>query len=145
GARCKCLRAAEPLGETIPIPVAALLGERVGESEAFALADRLSDHAPEVRAQLVRAALVGIVAGQALVEDLLALRQVGLGEIAFDRLLSRCCALTFLSYAGNRKAHFLGAFRVKDLTCNNGRSERDNARKQYPAGNGVEAVVHAFP
>src|SRR6185312_16062459 len=47
-----------------------------GKSKAPALANRRTEHAPQVRAHLVRAALVGIVAGHALVESLLALRSV---------------------------------------------------------------------
>ena len=56
------------------------------KAKPVALADRLADHAPQVRAERVGAALVGIVAGGALLEDLLALGRIGAGEIEFDRL-----------------------------------------------------------
>ena len=54
-----------------------------------ALADRLTEHAPQIRAERVGAALVGVVAGGAFLEDLLALGRVGLGKVEFDRLLGR--------------------------------------------------------
>ena len=59
--------------QIVPVPGAADARERRREGEAVrALADRLAEHALEVRAERVRAALVGIVAGGALLEDLLA-------------------------------------------------------------------------
>ena len=61
------------------------------------------------------AALVGVVAGHAFVEDLLARRRIGLGEIGFDRLLGRGAARAFLLHAGDRIAHLLGAFAEEHL------------------------------
>src|SRR4029078_11548650 len=83
------LRTGQPLAEIVPVPGAALLGQRIGESEALALADRLADDVPHVGGEAVGTALVGVVAGHALVEDLLALGRIGFGEIGFDRLLGR--------------------------------------------------------
>ena len=51
--------------------------------------DRAVDDAPEVGADLVGAALVGGVAGRALLEDRLAGLRVGLGQQRPDRLLRR--------------------------------------------------------
>src|SRR5205814_719984 len=76
GPRRERLRAAQPLAKIVPVPGAALLRQRIRESEALALPDRLADHIPEVGTELIGAALIGIVAGHALVEDLLALRRI---------------------------------------------------------------------
>src|SRR5438105_3861009 len=108
-------RAGQPLAEIVPGPGAALLRQRVGESEALALPDRLAEHAPQVGAELVGAALVGIVAGRALVEDLLARRRIGLGEIDLDWLLGGG-GRTFGLDAGDRIAHFLGPLGMEYLT-----------------------------
>src|SRR5204862_4774756 len=107
GARSEGAWAGQPLAEIVPVPAAAFLRQRIGERKALALADRFPEHVPEVRAELVRAALVGIVAGHALVEDLLAGRGIGLGEIDFDRLLGCCRTLALLLGASDRVTHLI--------------------------------------
>src|SRR6185369_6362941 len=143
-ARREGSRAGQPLAEIVPVPAAALLRQRVRECEALALTDRLSDHVPQVRAKLVRAALVGIVAGRALVEDLLAFRGIGLGKIGLDRLLGGGTALAFLGDALDRVAHGFRTLAVEHLTRDDRRAERDNAREQDPAGDCIGAIVHEF-
>src|SRR5215210_6206391 len=106
----------------------------------MALANRLAEHTPEIRAQLVSAAFGRIVARRTLVEDLRAFIHVGLGEIDRDRLLRRRAALSFLSDPLDRIAHLLRAFAMKHLTRHNRRAERDNAREQHPASDCVETI-----
>ena len=51
-------------------------------------------------------------------------------------------ALPFLLNSGDRIAHDLGPLRMQELAGNDRRSKRHDAREQYPAGNGVEAIFH---
>src|SRR5206468_12995066 len=113
GAGSEGARAGQPLTKIVPVPGAALAGKRGREGKALALPDRLPDHVPQVRAHLIGAALVGIVAGHALVEDLLAFGGVRLGEIDLDRLFGGGTAFTLLRHASNRIAHLLGALGMK--------------------------------
>src|SRR5262249_23681614 len=113
------LRAVQPLSEIVPTPVAALLRQSVGESAAPPPSDRFAQHGPKVGSELVGAALVGVVTSRALVEDLLALRGIGLGQIDLDRLLGFGRSPAFLLHAGDRKAHFLWPLGMKYLTGNN--------------------------
>src|SRR6185503_5712875 len=141
-ARRERLGAGHPLAEIIPVPAAALLRQSVGKSKAPALANRRTEHAPQVRAHLVRAALVGIVAGHALVESLLALRSVCGRQVNLDRLLGRRAARAFFLNSGDRITHLLRTLAVEILAGDNRRRERDNPREQHPAGDGIEAIVH---
>ena len=84
GAGCKRLRAGQPLGEIVPVPGAALLGQRVREGKAMADTDRLTQNAPEIGSELVGATLVGIVAGSTFLESLGAFGRIGAGEVEFD-------------------------------------------------------------
>ena len=107
--------AGQPFGQLGEIPGAALAGQRLGEGEAICpLADRLADDAPQVRAERIGAALVGVVAGGALLEHLLALGRIGGRQIEFDRL-GRLGACAFLDYAFDRKAHGFGPGSVEYL------------------------------
>src|SRR3569623_1031635 len=115
GARRERLGAGQPLAEAVPVPVAALLRQRVGESESLALADRLAEHAPQVRPHLIGAALVGVVTGAALLEDVRALGRVGGREISLNRLFGCGAAGRILFNARDRIAHLLRALAVQRL------------------------------
>ena len=118
---------------------------RFHAQKAAALADRFANHAPKVRAELVGAALLGIVARGALVEDLLALGWVSLGEEHLDRLLGGRAVFAILDHALDRETAFFRPLRVEHLTGDDRRSERDDACEKHPAGDGVKTVVHEFP
>src|SRR6476620_6279365 len=84
-ARRGCFRAVEPRIEAVPVPIATLRCQGIGKGEALTLADWISEHVPKIGTDLVRATLVGVVTGRALVEDLLALGQIRLREENLDR------------------------------------------------------------
>src|SRR5207249_960103 len=91
-----------------------------------------------------RPALIGVVTGGAFIEHLLARRGIGLREIDLDWLLGRRGALAFLLHSGNGVAHLFRPLAVEILAGDDQGAERDNAREQHPAGDGVEAIVHEF-
>ena len=72
------------------------------------------------------------------------LAAIGAGEVELDRLLGGGGAFAFLLDARDRIAHLFGALAVEQLAGNDRRAERDDAREQHPAGDGVEAIVHGF-
>src|SRR4029450_4668605 len=63
GARRELLGVGQPGAQVLPIPTAALARQRLGEGEAVALADRLARNAPQVGAERVGSALVGVGGG----------------------------------------------------------------------------------
>ena len=74
------LRIGDPRVQLVVGPVAAQALDGVGVGEARGGGDRAADHAPEIRADLGRAALVEVVAGRADLGVGLALLDVGLGQ-----------------------------------------------------------------
>ena len=143
GARRERLRAGQPLREIVPVPVAALPRQRVGESEALALADRLAEHAPQVGPELRWRRPCRHCGRRAhFLKTSAPLAGVGLGEIDFDRLLGRRAAFALLRDALDRIAHLFRALAVERLAGDDRGAERDDACEQHPAGDGVEAIVH---
>src|SRR5215210_4803702 len=103
--------------EILPVPIAAFAGQRRGISEARrVVADGGADDAPKVRPGAVGAALVGIVAGGAFLEHLLAFGGVGGGQQIGDRLLGLAgAALALDDHALDWIAHLLGPLVTEQL------------------------------
>src|SRR3546814_12956900 len=93
------------------------------------MGDGLAHRAEEVGAETVRAALVGGVAGGALLEHLLPRCRVGRGQEEGDRLLGYF-ALAFDLDAPERIAYFLAPFALEHLDGHERRAQRHDYRPQ---------------
>src|ERR687898_2788900 len=111
----------------------------------MALADRLTHDAPKVRAKRVGAPLVSIMAGRALLEDLLAGGRIGARQVESDRLLGFRTAFAFDDYALDRVAHLFRTFFMEGFAGDDRGSKSHNTCEQHPASDGVETVVHESP
>ena len=80
------LRAGQPLGEIVPVPVAALLGQRVGESEARPLPTGSPSTPHRFGPSWLAPPLSALWQAAHFLKTSLALRRIGAGEVELDRL-----------------------------------------------------------
>ena len=112
----------------------------------MARADRLAEHAPEIRPECIGAALGGIVASGTFLEDVRAFGGVRARQVESDRLFRRRAAgVAFFLDAFHDITHFLRAFGMKISAAENREAQCGNAARQRPAGNRVSAIVHVAP
>src|SRR5690606_9199223 len=139
-------RALQPGVHVLVSPLPAVLRQvgRIGEARRV-LADRLAEHAPQVRADAVGAALVDSVASGTFGKHGLARRGIAAGEQRRERraLVGRA----FLDHPFDRKAHRLGTVWLVALeihAADDGQAKGNDTGKEGPAGDGVEAIGHRW-
>ena len=84
------------------------------------------------------------MAGGAFLEHLLALGDIGLGEVEFDRLRSHASS-TCRFAAGKFVACGFDFLTSEMFAGDDPRAKRDDASEEHPAGGSVFAVVHETP
>ena len=129
--------------QIVPVPGAALLRQRIGEGEALCPCRSARQARPTGSGQARwRRPWSTVWQAAHLLKTCCALGGIGLGQIDFDRLLGRAPPSPSTDDAFDRIAHLFGPLAVENLAGDDRRAERDDAREQDPAGDGIETIVH---